>query len=51
MFERVVEAFKNSGLNVQAGRFGAYMLVDLTNAGPATIIQDTADRKTPRRQA
>ncbi|MBM3957651.1 MAG: D-tyrosyl-tRNA(Tyr) deacylase [Gemmatimonadetes bacterium] len=51
MFERVAEAFRASCLRVETGLFGAYMLVELENAGPATIILDTADRRTPRRQA
>jgi len=51
MFERVADAFRASGLRVQTGLFGAYMLVELENTGPATIILDTADRRTPRRQA
>ncbi len=51
MFERVADAFRASGLRVETGIFGAYMLVALENAGPATIILDTADRRTPRRQA
>ncbi len=51
MFERVADAFRSSGLRVVTGVFGAYMLVALENAGPATIILDTADRRTPRRQA
>ena len=51
MFERVTDAFRASGLRVETGLFGAYMLVELENAGPATIILDTEDRKTPRRQA
>ena len=51
VFERVAAAFRTSGLRVETGLFGAYMLVELENAGPATIILDTADRKTPRRQA
>lgn len=51
MFERVTEAFRKSGLRVEHGVFGAYMLVELENAGPATILLDTADRKIPRRQS
>jgi len=51
VFERLVEAFRGSGLKVETGAFGAYMNVALENTGPATIILDTNDRKTPRRQA
>lgn len=48
VFNRVVEAFRKTGLTVEKGVFGAMMQVDLENAGPATIVLDTADRKRPR---
>ena len=49
MFDRVVEAFRFSGLQVETGEFGASMNVDIENAGPVTIVLDSADRNTPRR--
>lgn len=49
LFEQVVAAFKETGLRVETGVFGAKMLVELANDGPATFILDTADRNTPRR--
>ncbi len=49
MFERVVEAFRATGVPVETGVFGAMMDVKLENAGPVTIILDSADRLTPRR--
>ena len=49
MFDRVVEAFSFSGLEVQTGEFGAFMDVEIENAGPVTIALDSADRNTPRR--
>lgn len=49
LFNQVVDAFKETGLRVETGVFGAKMLVELANDGPATFILDTADRKTPRR--
>jgi len=33
-----IQELKKSGLNVQAGRFGANMQVDLVNDGPATFL-------------
>lgn len=39
------------GVPVQTGRFQAQMAVDLINDGPVTIIIDSHDRRTPRRQA
>ena len=49
MFDRVVEAFRSSGLKVETGVFGALMNVEIENAGPVTIVLDSADRNTPRR--
>jgi D-aminoacyl-tRNA deacylase len=48
IFNRVVEAFRKTGLKVETGMFGAMMQVALENSGPATIVLDTADRKLPR---
>jgi len=48
LFNQVVDAFKETGLRVETGIFGAKMLVELANDGPATFILDTADWKTPR---
>jgi len=33
-----IEELKKSGLNIQTGKFGAKMQIDLTNDGPVTII-------------
>ena len=49
MFDKVVDAFRFSGLHVQTGEFGAFMEVEIENAGPVTISLDSADRNTPRR--
>lgn len=49
LFNELVDAFKETGLRVETGVFGAKMLVELANDGPATFILDTADRNTPRR--
>ena len=50
MFEQLVDSFRlNSGLRVETGVFGAMMTVKIENAGPVTIILDSADRNTPRR--
>ena len=49
MFDRVVEAFRSSGLQVETGVFGALMNVQIENAGPVTIVLDSADRNTSRR--
>ena len=39
------------GVSVRTGRFQAEMEVELVNDGPVTIIIDSHDRRTPRRQA
>ena len=49
MFDRVVAAFRATGVQTETGVFGAMMNVELENAGPATFILDTADRSQPRR--
>ena len=49
MFEQLVDAFRFSGLRVQTGVFGAMMNVEIENAGPVTIILDSADRNAPRK--
>ncbi len=44
--EQVVEELRKCGvLNVQTGRFGADMKVDLLNDGPVTLILDTDEWK------
>ena len=49
LFERVVDAFRQTGLKVETGKFGAMMSLELTNEGPVTIMLDTDDRTRPRR--
>lgn len=38
-----VEKLRATGLQVETGRFGADMTVEIINDGPVTIIMDTAD--------
>lgn len=45
------EALTARGVPVRSGVFQAEMEVALANAGPVTIIIDSHDRRTPRRQA
>lgn len=49
LFTRVVQAFEMHGIRVATGVFGAMMLVELANDGPATFIIDSTDRHKPRR--
>jgi D-tyrosyl-tRNA(Tyr) deacylase len=41
LVERVVESLRALGASVSTGRFGADMLVELSNDGPVTLIIDT----------
>lgn len=43
VYERFVARLRESGLNVETGRFGANMQVDLQNDGPVTLIIDSPD--------
>ncbi|WP_058235848.1 D-aminoacyl-tRNA deacylase [Devriesea agamarum] len=40
LVEQVIDAIQARGVPVHTGRFGAHMLVDLTNDGPVTILLD-----------
>ncbi len=51
MLEYFIGQCRASGLNVETGRFGAHMQVDLCNDGPVTIWLDSRDRHTSRRNA
>jgi D-tyrosyl-tRNA(Tyr) deacylase len=44
LVEVLVEAARALGVPVVTGRFGAFMEVDLTNAGPVTLLLDTERR-------
>jgi D-aminoacyl-tRNA deacylase len=41
LYERFVDRLRALGGPVETGRFGAHMLVELTNDGPVTIILDS----------
>lgn len=49
LYQRTVEMFRDTGLNVATGEFQAYMHVALENDGPVTILVDSEDRGRPRR--
>jgi D-tyrosyl-tRNA(Tyr) deacylase len=38
LYERVVQAFRDLGIHVETGAFGAHMAVELVNDGPVTIV-------------
>jgi D-tyrosyl-tRNA(Tyr) deacylase len=40
---RCAQLWREAGIAVETGRFGAHMAVSLLNDGPVTIILDTAD--------
>ena len=39
--EEFVEKIKKQGINVGTGKFGAHMMVNLTNDGPVTILLES----------
>ena len=41
LYEEFVQKMKNQGINVGTGKFGAHMMVDLTNDGPVTILLES----------
>ena len=41
LYEEFVEKIKSQGINVGTGKFGAHMMVDLTNDGPVTILLES----------
>lgn len=41
LYSKYIVELRESGTNVQAGKFGAMMDVDLINSGPVTITLDT----------
>ena len=41
LVERVVDGVRQSGIEVQSGRFGARMAVELVNDGPVTVLVET----------
>ncbi len=48
VFERLVERFRATGLEVQTGRFQEHMLVEIHNDGPVTLLIDSAERRLNR---
>jgi D-tyrosyl-tRNA(Tyr) deacylase len=42
-------ALREAGAEVQTGRFGARMLVEIQNDGPVTILLDSHELERPRR--
>ncbi len=51
LIEDLGEALIARGVPVRTGIFQAEMKVELVNDGPVTIVIDSHDRRTPRRQA
>lgn len=49
LVEHFAQALRAAGVPVQAGIFGAMMLVEIYNDGPVTIVLDTDDLHRPRR--
>ncbi len=47
LFEQFVAAARASGLKVETGRFQQYMLVEIHNDGPVTILLDSREKFAP----
>lgn len=41
LYEEFVQKIRDLGINVGTGKFGAHMMVDLTNDGPVTILLES----------
>jgi len=41
LYEALVQSWRDQGIHVETGRFGADMQVSLTNDGPVTILMDS----------
>ncbi len=41
LYEQVVALLRQAGIEVETGRFGAHMHVDVSNDGPVTLLMDT----------
>ena len=44
LFEQFVELLRATGLRIETGRFQQYMLVEIHNDGPVTILLDSKER-------
>ena len=49
-FARFLDILRASGLQVETGRFGAMMDVDLLNSGPVTILMDSREMRSVSRR-
>ena len=45
LYLKFIDEFKNFGIKIEVGEFGADMQVELLNDGPVTMIIDTKDAK------
>lgn len=45
LYEQFLGSLRTSGLRVEAGRFQAYMLVEIHNDGPVTILLDSREKR------
>ncbi len=51
LLQRLAQELAERGVRVETGQFQAMMDVALVNRGPVTLVLDSRDRHTPRRQA
>lgn len=43
LYDRFIEKFRNTGLKVEAGEFGAIMEISLVNDGPVTLMIESGN--------
>lgn len=43
LYDKLVNSFRKTGINIKTGEFGSNMVVSIVNDGPVTIIIDTKE--------
>jgi D-tyrosyl-tRNA(Tyr) deacylase len=47
LFNQLVDQIRQTGINVQTGKFQEHMVVELVNDGPVTIVIDSREKLAP----
>jgi D-tyrosyl-tRNA(Tyr) deacylase len=45
LFEHTIQLWRDAGISVATGKFGAHMRVELVNDGPVTIMLDSQSKR------
>ena len=43
IFNQLINAFEQTGLDIKTGKFQSHMMIELINDGPVTIVIDSED--------